>query len=634
MSNKYTAEDIQVLEGLDPVRKRPGMYIGSTDISGLHHLVYEIVDNSIDEAIGGHCDKISVTIQEDNIIKVVDNGRGIPVDIHPQLKVPALEVVLTKLHAGGKFDKKSYAISGGLHGVGVSVVNALSEWCQVYSNRDKKIHFQSYKKGIPDGPMSVKGKTSEVGTIVLFKPDATIFETTEFSFDVLSKRLRELAFLNKGIEINISDLRKGGSKKEHTFKFDGGIVSFVEHLGSTKTPMHKKIIYISSEKEGVQVEAALQWNNSYQENLFGYVNSVHTIDGGTHVDGLRAALTRVFNQFVKDYNLNKKGDVNLRIDDITEGMVCILSVKVPEPQFVSQTKGKLGNSEVRGIVQSLVNAELKDYFDRNPNEAKKIIEKSLSAMTAREAARRARDLARRKNELLDNTSLPGKLADCSEKDPAKCELYIVEGDSAGGTAKTGRQREYQAILPMMGKMLNVEKAREDKVIDNDKLQPIIAALGTGIGKHFDVSKLRYHKIIIMADADVDGSHIRTLLLTFFFRYMPELIHQGFIYIAMPPLYKITIGKQSQYLYNDEEKDKYMKENESGKKPSLRRYKGLGEMNADELWVTTMNPETRKMMKITLEDEVDEMFSILMGDKVEPRKNFIEKYAKSVKNLDI
>ncbi len=634
-ANKYTAEQIQVLEGLDPVRKRPGMYIGSTDISGLHHLVYEVVDNSVDEAIAGHCTKIRVLIKDDNVIEVEDNGRGIPVDKHPELKVSALEIVMTKLHAGGKFDKKSYQISGGLHGVGISVVNALSEWCEVYSSRDGFVHFQSYKRGKPNDTVKQTKKTDKRGTTVIFKPDDTIFETVEFSYDILSKRLRELAFLNKGVEIKISDTRTA-EKKEHIFKFDGGIASFVSHLGSTKTPLHKNVIEISDEKEGVHVDIALQWNNSYKESVFAYVNSVHTIDGGTHVEGLRAALTRTFNEYIKQYNLAKKMTGTLRNEDITEGLISVLSVKVPEPQFVSQTKGRLGNSEVKGIVQTVVYNHLKNFFERNPNEAKKIIEKSLSALKAREAARKARELARRKDELLVDSALPGKLADCSEKDPAKCELYLVEGDSAGGTAKSGRTRDIQAILPLWGKMLNVEKAREDQVIENDKLQPIIMSLGTGISKHFDLSKLRYHKIIIMADADVDGSHIRTLLLTFFFRYMPELIKNGHVYIAMPPLYKITSGKKSHYAYNDEQRDKYLKTLSADAKYSIQRYKGLGEMNAEELWETTMNPDTRSMIKVVLEDEVeaDETFSILMGDKVEPRKEFIEKYGKSVKNLDV
>ncbi len=637
MSEKYNAEQIQVLEGLDPVRKRPGMYIGSTDINGLHHLVYEVVDNSIDEAIAGYCSKIKVYIKKDDVIEVTDNGRGIPVDLHPGLKIPALEVVMTKLHAGGKFDKKAYQISGGLHGVGVSVVNALSEWCEVYSSREGDVYFQSYKKGVPDAPMKKKGKTKEFGTRTVFKPDVDIFETTEFSFDVLSKRLRELAFLNKGIEIHIEDLRKKQPKK-HTFKFDGGIVSFVRHLSNAKNPLHKKVILITDEKEGVHVDIAIQWTNSYKENLFAYVNSIHTIDGGTHVEGFRTSLTRTFNDYIKQYNLtkNKKITGSLRNDDITEGMVCVLSVKVPEPQFVSQTKGKLGNSEIRGIVQSITSTKLKYFFEQHPNDAKKIMEKSLNALQAREAARKARELARRKNELFGDGSLPGKLADCSEKDPKKSELYLVEGDSAGGTAKAGRSREFQAILPLRGKMLNVEKAREDKVIDNDKLQPIISSLGTGIGKVFDISKLRYHKIIIMADADVDGSHIRTLLLTFFFRYMPALIENGHVYIAMPPLYEIKKGKKSEYAFTDVQKNKILKDYNENDKYSLKRFKGLGEMNADELWDTTMNPESRKMLKVTLEDDVeaDEMFTILMGDKVEPRRNFIEKYAKSVTNLDI
>lgn len=637
MSKKYNAEQIQVLEGLDPVRKRPGMYIGSTDISGLHHLVYEVVNNSIDEAIAGHCDRIIVKIKKDNVIEIEDNGRGIPVDPHPELKVSALEVVMTKLHAGGKFEKKAYQISGGLHGVGVSVVNALSEWCEVYSARGGKVYTQSYKRGDIDKPVKTTTKkklNSSTGTITVFKADDTIFETVEYSFDTLSKRLRELAFLSKGIEIRFSDER-GKEPKKHVFKFEGGITSFVKHLNQSKSVIHKNVIHFEEMKDNVGVEIAIQWNNSYKTNLYSYVNSINTVDGGTHVAGLRSALTKSFNDFVKKYALAKKIKGSLKNDDITEGMVCVLSIKVPEPQFVSQTKGKLGNSEVKGIVESLVNSNLKLFLDQHPNAGKKIVEKALSALIAREAARKARELSRRKNALMDGDSLPGKLADCMEKAPEKCELFLVEGDSAGGSAKKARDSKYQAILALWGKMLNVEKAREDKVIGNDKLQPIIASIGTGIGKNFDITKLRYHKIIIMADADVDGSHIRTLLLTFFYRYMPEIIENGHMYIAMPPLYEITQGKKSKYAFTEEEKEQIMQEL-GEKKFSIQRYKGLGEMDHIKLWDTTMNPETRKIIKITLEDEVeaDEMFSILMGDNVAPRRSFIEKYAKSVKNLDI
>lgn len=635
MDSSYSAQSIQVLKGLEAVRKRPGMYIGSTGIDGLHHLVYEVVDNSVDEAMQGHCTDILVVLEKNDIVRVEDNGRGIPVDIHPTEQISALELVMTKLHAGGKFDKNSYKVSGGLHGVGVSVVNALSSWCEVYVHRDGKIHFQKYKIGIPEEPVKIIGTTDRRGTIVRFLADATIFETITYNFDVLSNRLRELAFLNKGIKISIRDERLT-TPKSHEFKFEGGVVSFVEYLNQNKNVLHKECIYIEGSRENVEVECAIQYNDGFNEIMFSFVNDINTREGGTHLVGFKSALTRTLNEYLKKSKLAKKLEESLSGDDVREGLTAVLSVKVPNPQFEGQTKGKLGNSEVKGIVESLVNEQLELFLDQHPDVINAILEKSVLAAKARIAARQARDATRRKN-LMESAGLPGKLADCSEKDPAKCELFIVEGDSAGGSAKMGRNRAFQAILSLWGKMLNVEKTRIEKVITNDKLQPIIASIGAGIGDSFDISKLRYHKIIIMADADVDGSHIRTLLLTFFYRYMSELIERGHVYLAMPPLYKISYEKKVFYAYDDAEKDRIL--SESGKDPekvSIQRYKGLGEMNPDQLWETTMDPERRNIVQVHMDDavEAERIFSTLMGEQVEPRRLFIEENALAVSYLDV
>ncbi|MEW6525603.1 MAG: DNA topoisomerase (ATP-hydrolyzing) subunit B [Spirochaetota bacterium] len=628
----YKADKIQVLEGLDAVRKRPAMYIGSTDINGLHHLVYEVVDNSIDEALAGFCDTIHVTINKDNSIEVVDNGRGIPVDIHPVYKTSALEIVLTKLHSGGKFDNQAYKVSGGLHGVGISVVNALSEYMEVEVYRDGRRYFQSYKRGVPTDKVKDIGETKKTGTRVLFKPDSQIFEETEFHFETLSKRMRELAFLNNGIKITLTDLR--GKGKEHTFYFKGGIVSFVQSLTENKTSITKKVIYLHDNRSNIDVEIALDYIDTYTETVFCYANNIHTKEGGTHLIGFKSALTRVLNDFLKREGYDKKIP-QLSGDDVREGLVAIISVKIPNPQFEGQTKMKLGNSEVKGIVESITNEHLTQFFEENPQVVRKILEKCIDTARARIAAKKARDLTRRKNAL-ENDSLPGKLADCSERDPALCELYLVEGDSAGGSAKQGRDRKFQAILPLKGKILNVEKSRLDKILSNDEIKTIITALGTGIGENeFDIAKCRYHKIIIMTDADVDGSHIRTLLLTFFFRYMPEIIANGYLYIAQPPLYNIKAGKEQYYAYSDEERDAIVK-NLDKSKVTIQRYKGLGEMNPEQLWETTMDPEKRTLLQVTLEDEVeaDEVFSVLMGDAVEPRRKFIEENAHMVENLDL
>jgi DNA gyrase subunit B len=636
MEDKYSAESIQVLKGLEPVRKRPGMYIGSTGPDGLHHLVYEVVDNSIDEALAGHCSTIRVSLEKGNVVKVEDDGRGIPVAVHAGENVSALELVMTRLHAGGKFDKKSYKVSGGLHGVGVSVVNALSEWCEVQVHVDDTVHEQKYKRGLPQGPVQQVGSTEKQGTVVRFLPDSEIFETTTFNFDTLSNRLRELAFLNKGILITIEDLRIP-TPKRHEFKFDGGVKEFVTYLNKNKTTINKEPIYFEGERENVLVEVALEYNDGYSEAMFSFVNNINTREGGTHLVGFKSALTRTLNDFLKkNPKYAKKLDENLSGDDVREGLTAVVSVKVPEPQFEGQTKAKLGNSEVKGIVESIVNEELTSYFDVYPKEIAAILDKTVMAAKAREAARRARDLTRRKS-FLESSGLPGKLADCSEKDPRKCEVYIVEGDSAGGSAKQGRDRTFQAILPLWGKMLNVEKTRVDKVLSNDKLSPIISALGAGIGSEFDVSKLRYHRVIIMADADVDGSHIRTLLLTFFFRYMREMIEAGYVYIAMPPLYKISYGKEVHYAFNDIERAKIVNQMKAeNEKISVQRYKGLGEMNPDQLWETTMNPEHRRIIQVQLEDavEAEEVFTTLMGDQVAPRREFIEANALAVSNLDV
>ncbi len=632
---EYTSDQIQVLEGLQAVRKRPGMYIGSTSIDGLHHLVYEVIDNSIDEALAGFCSRILLTIKKGNIILVEDNGRGIPTEIHPKYNVSALEIVLTKLHAGGKFEGKLYKVSGGLHGVGVSCVNALAEWMKVTVKRDGKLHQIDLARGIVTKPTRQIGEATETGTQVEFKPDAEIFETTEFNYDVLSKRLRELAFLNKGITIEIRDQR-GSEEKFNLFKFEGGIISFIEYLNKSKKSLTEKPIYLFQEKDLYVVEVALEYNDGYTDILYSYVNNISTIEGGTHVTGFKMAMTRIFNHYLKAYELDKKHKVeSVASEDAWEGLTAVISVKMPDPQFDGQTKTKLGSSIMQGIVRDMVEAGLTRYFDEHPDQGKVIVLKAVQAALAREAARKARELTRRKTAL-SSDSLPGKLADCTSRDRESTELYIVEGDSAGGSAKQGRDRHFQAILSLWGKMLNVEKTRLLKIIDNDKLQPIIAALGTGIDKDFDLSKLRYGKIIIMADADVDGSHIRTLLLTFFFRYMRELVEKGRVYIAMPPLYKIAFNKKVFYAFTDEERDKITSTEFAGVEPGIQRYKGLGEMNPEQLWETTMNPETRTIVRVASDDfvEADLMFSTLMGDEVAPRRDFIFKYAKEVTNLDI
>lgn len=632
--HNYDAQHIQVLEGLEPVRKRPGMYIGSTGPEGLHHMVYEIVDNSIDEALAGYCRKITVTIEADGCIEVIDDGRGIPVAEHPGEKVSALEVVMTRLHAGGKFDKDTYKVSGGLHGVGAAVVNALSEWCEVVVHRDGKTHFQRYERGIPADSMRVNGATEVTGTHTRFLPDADVFDETDFSFDVLSRRLRELAFLNKGVEIILGD-KRSGREQNRNFKFDGGLKSFVQHLNKSKTPLHDEPVWFESLRDGVTVELALQYNDGYNETLFSFVNNINTREGGTHLTGFRSALTRTVNDLMKASRHGKKMDESLSGDDVREGLTCVISVKVPEPQFEGQTKSKLGNSEVRGIVESLVGENLSSWLEEHPKVVESILEKAVTAARARAAARRARDLTRRKG-FLEGGGLPGKLADCADRDPANCEVYIVEGDSAGGSAKMGRNRQFQAILPLWGKMLNVEKTRLEKVLANEKMHPIIQALGASVGNDFAVDKLRYHKIIIMADADVDGSHIRTLLLTFFFRYMQPLIENGHVYLAMPPLFKLSLGKQFTYVYDESERDEVMTRWGGDEKINIQRYKGLGEMNPDQLWETTMNPDTRNIKQVKLEDFVaaDEMFTTLMGEDVPPRRKFIEDNALAVVNLDI
>jgi DNA gyrase subunit B len=635
MTETYSAHNIQVLKGLEHVRKRPSMYIGSTSLEGLHQLVFEIVDNSIDEALVGACSSISVLLSKGNVVVVEDDGRGIPVDIHPTEKISALEVVMTKLNAGGKFDKNTYKVSGGLHGVGASVVNALSEWCEVEVHREGKVYFQRYVRGAPEKPVAITSDTTKHGTVTRFKPDKQIFEDIEFSFDVLSNRLRELAFLTKGIRIAVADER-ALPKKSHIFHFDGGVKSFIEYLNKNKELIHQEPVYFDSERDHTRVEVGLQYNDSYTETIFTFANNINTREGGTHLIGFKSALTRCLNDYLKKLNLSKKLEENLSGEDVREGMTAVISVKVPEPQFEGQTKARLGNSEVKGIVESLTYDRLSLFFDENPDVVKKILDKSIMAAKAREAARKARELTRKKG-LLENSGLPGKLADCSEDDPAKCELYIVEGDSAGGSAKQGRDRVFQAILPLWGKMLNVEKTRIDKVLTNDKLFPIISSLGTGVGAQFDLSKLRYGKIIIMADADVDGSHIRTLLLTFFFRYMRELLERGHVYIAMPPLYKIEWGKNLFYAYDEKERDDILAKN--GKTEAdvgIQRYKGLGEMNPEQLWETTMNPDKRSIIHVKLEDgvEAEEIFTTLMGENVEPRRKFIEDNALAVTNLDV
>ena len=632
VSADYGAEQIQILEGLEAVRKRPGMYIGSTSERGLHHLVYEVVDNSIDEALAGYCDHIDVTIEQDNSITVTDNGRGIPVDMHESGK-PAVEVVLTVLHAGGKFGGDGYKVSGGLHGVGVSVVNALSTSMDVQVKRDGKIHEIAFRRGVTVKPLTVVGTTEETGTRVHFCPDPEIFTVTEYSFETLRHRLRELAFLNHGITITLADARGEEARKE-TFHFDGGISSFVEHLNRKKEKLNPTPIYFNGTKDDTVVEIALQYNDSYQENIYSFVNNINTEEGGTHLAGFKIALTRAANDFARKQGILKDKDGNLTGEDVREGLTCVISLKIREPQFEGQTKTKLGNSEVRGIVDSIVTEGLTEYFDENPAITKRIIDKAIMASRAREAARKARELTRRKNAL-EVSSLPGKLADCSIKDPDQAEIYLVEGDSAGGSAKQGRDRRFQAILPLRGKILNVEKARLDKIFANAEIRTMITAFGTGISEDFDLSKRRYGKIIIMTDADVDGAHIRTLLLTFLYRYMKPLIEHGHVYIAQPPLYQIRKGKKHWYTYSDDELSKKL--DEVGRDGvTVQRYKGLGEMNPEQLWETTMDPEGRTMLRVEMEDaeEADELFTILMGDKVEPRRQFIEENAKLVRNLDI
>ena len=666
-NGEYTAEDITVLKGLEAVRLRPAMYIGDVSARGLHHLVYEVVDNSIDEALAGYCKNIDVKINKDGSVTVIDDGRGIPTDIHAQEKRSALEVVMTMLHAGGKFDKNTYKVSGGLHGVGVSVVNALSEWLEVEVRRDGKLFYQKYKKGDPVDAVKVIGKAEKgkTGTKTTFMPDGTIFKNRTFKFETIAERLRELAFLNSDVSLEITDLR---SKQEQTerFHFEGGIVEFVQYIDATRPSVMKKPVYAKGagkDENGriVEVEVSLQYNDQYTENVFSYVNNINTHEGGTHLVGFRTALTRTLNNYGYKNNLVKEDKITLTGDDFREGLTAVVSVKVPEPQFEGQTKTKLGNSEVKSIVESVVGQELANWLDQNPGDAKRIIEKSLRAAEAREASRKARDLTRRKNAL-DGGGLPGKLADCSINDPEHCELYLVEGDSAGGSAKQGRDRRFQAILPLKGKILNVEKARLHKILENEEIRNIFTAIGAGVGDDFDPAKIRYSKIILMCDADVDGSHIRTLLLTLFFRYMKQLIDLGHVYIAQPPLYKIKKGKQEFYAYDEDERDEILKRLKSEKADKkkeeekeedetievveegavakngsvISRFKGLGEMNPEQLWSTTMNPETRTILQVSIENaaDADRTFSILMGDEVEPRREFIEKNAKYVRNLDV
>ena len=634
-NHEYNAEQIQVLEGLEAVRKRPGMYIGSVSIRGLHHLVYEIVDNCVDEALAGYCTHIHIIIEKGNIISVEDDGRGIPVDIHPKTHISAAETVYTVLHAGGKFGGDSgYKVSGGLHGVGASVVNALSVWAEVTIQRDGGIYEMKFQRGKTTEKLTRLGDSKKTGTKVRFLADSTIFETLEYDFGTLEERFREIAFLNKGLHITIEDQRNDENLKKSEFCFEGGLISFVEFLNQNKEKIHPTPIYIEKDGE-VPVEIALQYTTAYTENIYTFVNNINTIEGGTHLEGFKRGITKVFNDYARAHNILKEKDSNLLGEDIREGMTAVISVKVKEPQFEGQTKTKLGNSVVTGIVQSMVVEVLAPFLEENPSVAKAILEKCISASRAREAARKARELVRRKNSL-ESTTLPGKLADCSEKDASQCEVYIVEGDSAGGSAKQGRDRRFQAILPLWGKMLNVEKSRADKIYNNEKLQPVILAVGAGIGADFDINKIRYGKIIIMADADVDGAHIRTLLLTFFFRYMRPLIENGNVYLAQPPLYKLSKkGFKDVYCYTDEEMAQHLQE--MGRdNVNIQRYKGLGEMNPEQLWETTMNPKTRIMIKVTMEDamKADAIFNVLMGEEIAPRREFIEKNAKSVRNLDV
>ena len=626
----YDAERIQVLEGLEAVRKRPSMYIGSTDFHGLHHLVYEVVDNSIDEAMAGYCTQIDVSLNDDGSVTVVDNGRGIPLGMHKKYNTDVLQLVLTKLHSGGKFDRKTYKVSGGLHGVGLSVVNALSETLEVDIRRQGAIHSQSYSRGIPTSKIEMTGSTTDTGTTIRFKPDPEIFEDTTFDFDTLSGRLREIAFLNRGLRIVISDAKTGQS---NTYRFDGGIVEYVLYINRNRSSLHEKPIYINAEKGAVTVELCMQYTDSYVENIHTFANNINTVEGGTHLAGLRAALTRTINDYAKKQNLLKGSDEGLSGEDVREGLTAVLSVKLPEPQFEGQTKTKLGNSEMRGVVESTVNEKLYEFLDENPKVAQSCIGKAILASQAREAARKARELTRRKG-LLDAGNLPGKLADCSERDPTKCELFLVEGDSAGGSAKQARDRSFQAILPLRGKILNVEKARLDKMLRNAEIRTLITALGTGIDTEFDVSKARYHRVCIMTDADVDGAHIRTLLLTFFYRHMEPMIRLGYIYIAQPPLYRVKKGKVERYMFSERELNDAIQE--LGPGIDVQRYKGLGEMNADQLHDTTMSVESRILKQVTIEDavEANNLFEVLMGDAVEPRRRFIHEHAREVEVLDI
>ena len=630
----YDASQIQVLEGLEAVRKRPSMYIGSTSARGLHHLVWEIVDNSVDEALAGFCDEINVVIEEDKSITVTDNGRGIPVGIHEKMGRPAVEVILTVLHAGGKFGGGGYKVSGGLHGVGASVVNALSTVLEVYVHRDGKIHYQKYMRGIPQEDLKVIGETDQTGTTIHFVPDGEIFtETLEYDYEILATRLRELAFLNKGTLFSIEDKRGDGQKNE--YHYEGGIKSYVEHLNRSKEVLHDEPIFMEGERDGISVEIALQYTEGYNSFLFSFANNIHTYEGGTHESGFKAALTRLINEYSRKNGLIKENEDNFSGDDVREGLTAIISIKHPDPQFEGQTKTKLGNSEVRAVTDFILSEKLESFLYENPVIAKKIVNKSLMATRARLAAKKARELTRRKSAL-EVSNLPGKLADCSAKDPSISELYIVEGNSAGGSAKQGRDRHFQAILPLRGKILNVEKARLDRILHNVEIGTIITALGTGIGEEFNIEKSRYHKIVIMTDADVDGAHIRTLMLTFFYRFMRKTIEYGHIYIAQPPLFKIQQGKKVEYAYNDRQLDEILAILPDNPKPTLQRYKGLGEMNPEQLWDTTMNPETRTLLQVSLQDaiEADETFEMLMGDKVEPRRHFIEENAIYVKNLDV
>ncbi len=636
MANDYGAEQIQILEGLEAVRKRPGMYIGSTSERGLHHLVYEIVDNSVDEALAGFCSVIDVTINEDNSITVVDNGRGIPVGIHEKAGIPAVEVVFTILHAGGKFGGGGYKVSGGLHGVGASVVNALSEWLEVEISRDGKVYKQRYERGKVVYKLKEVGTSKHTGTKVTFKPDAEIFDTTVYNFDTLKVRLRETAFLTKALKINLNDAREE-PVKERTFHYEGGIKEFVEYINRHKDPLYNKVIYCEGSKDNILVEVALQHNDSFNESTYSFVNNINTPEGGMHLTGFRSAITKVFNDYARNNKMLKEKEDNLSGDDLREGLTAIISIKIEDPQFEGQTKQKLGNSEARSAVEAIVTEQLTYFLEQNPAVAKIIINKAVLAQRARIAARKARDVARKSN-LADNMSLPGKLADCSDKNPEKCEIYIVEGDSAGGSAKTARDRATQAILPLRGKILNVEKARIDKILVNEEIKAMITAFGTGIHDNFDISKLRYGKIIIMTDADVDGAHIATLLLTFFYRFMPELIRQGHVYLAQPPLFKLEKNRKVWYAYSDEELDNILKEVGRDTNNKIQRYKGLGEMDAEQLWETTMDPDQRILLRVAIdeenESEIDITFNTLMGDKVEPRREFIEANAKFVKNLDI